>query len=125
MVIVVGLVLSAWTPVSASAKTSDEQIGSTSRLTGNEKHPKYITLTVDNRTGGAMYMNFNALPYRKDPTLTASYFLLAAKPGKNQYLILSGRYTYTLRSNNCGGKLTNTKVFNNSVILGPYYCDKR
>ena len=125
IVIIVSLVLSVWTPVTASAKAEDDQVILVTGLSGAFEGTHVVNLTVDNRTGGSLFMTFVILPFRKDPTRTRSYLLLAPKQGKNQYQIFPGIYTYTIRSSNCGGKRLNTKLFKGDVTLGPYFCDKK
>jgi len=113
------LVLSVWTPAKAA-----EPVKETKVLT--EAGPtKYATVVITNQTGGSIYLKLNIMRYRNEPRIPAQdYFLLANKPGVNQFLVLPGRYTYTLWASNCGGFKLNTKIVTGTVNLGSYYCDK-
>jgi hypothetical protein len=122
------LVLSAWTPATANAKAGDDQSFVISGLNGSNEGAKVAYVTVDNRTGGSLSIQLQALPFdprhSKPDIQQKSYWFLATKQGKIQYQILAGRYTYTIRSSNCGGKRINTKVFTGVTFLGIYTCDK-
>jgi hypothetical protein len=125
LMLIAGLVLSVWTPSTASAKTEDDQAIFATALNGSLKSTRFVVLTVDNRTGGVLYITLNILRYAKDPTPRQDYFLLAAKQGKNEFQVLPGRYIYTIRSSNCGGHKMNTKNFTGNILLGPYYCGNK
>jgi hypothetical protein len=122
------LVLSAWAPATASAKAGDDQAIVITGLNGSFESAKVAYVTVDNRTGGSLSIQLQALPFdprhSKPGIQQKSYWFLATKQGKTQYQILAGRYTYTIRSSNCGGKRINTKVFTGETFLGIYTCDK-
>jgi hypothetical protein len=130
IMIISGLVLSAWTPATAFAKAEEDQVIFVTGLNGDFGGANVANLTVDNRTGGSLFISLKNRPYDRrhstpiDPKFFKSYLLLAPKQGKNQYQIMAGIYTFTIRSSNCGGQKLDTKLFKGDVKLGPYYCDK-
>jgi hypothetical protein len=127
LLIFASLAFAGWTSERVSAKAEDDRANLSATLQGNPVDAEIVTLTVDNQTGGSLFIYLNALPYdrrHRGPIPAKSYLLLAGKQGKNQFQILAGRYTYSIRSSNCGGKRLNTKIFDGNVTLGPYFCDK-
>jgi hypothetical protein len=118
------LVLSAWAPATASAKAGDDQAVVIAGLNGSFEGVKVANVTVDNRTGGILYIQLEAVQYRNEPP-RRSYSFAFPNQGKTRFQILPGRFTYTIRSSNCGGKRINTKFFTGETFLGVYTCDKK
>jgi YHS domain-containing protein len=80
----------------------------------DKKNQKASSLTVDNRTGGTLYV-----------TLTGpkTYYFNTSKSGKSTFEgIEQGKYTITVRSSACSGSLTYTKNFKGKVSLKPFVC---
>jgi hypothetical protein len=125
--IIASFVLSAWTPSTVSAMAEDDQVVFTTSLNGGLAGADVAIFTVDNRTGGTLFITLNPQPYQRkkpNPIPKMRYSLLATEQGKNQFKILAGTYVYTIRSSNCGGHRMNTKEFKGTVNIGSYYCDK-
>jgi hypothetical protein len=125
--VIASLVLSAWTPATAKAKAGDDQAILVTSLNGSFEGAKVAYVTIDNRTGGTIFLSLNPQPYQRkkqNPIPRKSYSFLVTAQGKTKFPILAGIYVYTIRSSNCGGKRINTKIFTGETILGPYYCQK-
>ncbi len=79
-----------------------------------KKNSKVSSLTVDNRTGGTLWV-----------TLTGpkTYYFSTADQGKTTFSPIDpGKYTITVRSSSCGGSLTYTKSINGKASLKPFIC---
>jgi hypothetical protein len=114
--IVAILVFSAWTPapVFAKAETATLSIGadnvSMSVVPAAGKQAKVV---ITNNTGGAIYITL---------TGTRTYNFVAAKEGKNVFMIDKGRYSVTIRASACSGVVTKKKYEGGN--LGVYFCRK-
>lgn len=78
------------------------------------KSQKAGSLTVDNRTGGTLYV-----------TLTGpkTYYFNAPNQGKTTFTPIDpGKYTITVRASACGGSLSYDKNINGKVSLKPFIC---
>lgn len=72
------------------------------------------SLTVDNKTGGTLYVSL---------TGPKAYYFNTSKQGKTTFDgIDAGKYTITVRSSACGGSLTYTKNINGKTSLKPFIC---
>jgi len=116
------LVFSVWTPATASAKAGSDQTILVTSLNSGFDIPKVAYVTVENRTGGLLYVQLTALQYAKEPR-RKSYFFAFPNQGKIRFQILPGRFTYTIRSSNCAGRKIDTKFFTGETDLGAYHCD--
>jgi len=79
-----------------------------------KKNNKVSSLTVDNRTGGTLWV-----------TLTGpkTYYFSTADQGKTTFSPIDpGKYTITVRSSACGGSLTYTKNISGKASLKPFIC---
>jgi hypothetical protein len=75
---------------------------------------KVAQLTVNNRTGGTLYVNLQG---------PASYFFSTSKRGSTTFKdILPGKYEITVRSSSCSGTLTYTKKLEGNAALPQFYC---
>lgn len=75
---------------------------------------KVADLTVDNRTGGTLYISL------KGP---ANYNFSTSKNGKTTFKdILPGKYEITVRSSACSGSLTYNRKLEGKVSLKQFYC---
>jgi uncharacterized surface anchored protein len=75
---------------------------------------KVAKLTVDNRTGGTLYISLQG------PT---TYYFTASKQGKNTFNdILPGKYKGTVTSSSCGGSISFSISMNGNTTLPPYIC---
>ena len=125
-IIIASLVFSVWTPTAASAKTEAEQVIFVTASNGSFEvaNVAYAYIIVDNRTGGLLYIQLEAKQYAKEPK-RRSYSFVAFEQGKTKFQILPGRFIYTIRSSNCGGKRLDTRFFKGTINLGTFYCDKK
>jgi hypothetical protein len=115
VMIIAVLVISAWAPVPAYAKSVETQATSnTNNPTVDVAKAAMAKLTVDNRTGGALYVSLSG---------PRSYSFATSKPGKTTFgNILPGKYTVVLRSSRCRGSLTYTKSIKGTTSLKPLVC---
>lgn len=127
--IIIGLILtcilfSMWplSTVLAQAKSGPEVIAVYSN--SGYDIPKVAYVIVENKTGGILYIELKAMQYANEPK-RRSYNLAFAQQGRIRFQIQPGRFTYTIRSSNCGGKRMNTKFFTGETFLGIYTCDKK
>ena len=75
---------------------------------------KVAKLTVDNRTGGSLYITLQG---------PATYYFTADKQGKNTFNdIAPGKYDITVRSTSCGGSLSYSKRMEGNVTLPAFIC---
>lgn len=75
---------------------------------------KAATLTVDNRTGGTLYV-----------TLTGpkTYYFSTSDSGKVTFKdIFPGKYTIKIRSSSCSGELSYTRKVEDRTNLDQFYC---
>lgn len=123
--IIASLVFSVWTPTPASAKAENEQVISVNTVNGSlgVANIAYAYIIVNNKTGGLLYIQLEAKQYAKEPR-RRSYSFVAFEQGITKFQILPGRFIYTIRSSNCGGKRLDTRVFKGTINLGTFYCDK-
>lgn len=87
---------------------------SASKDKDKDKKQKAGSLTVDNQTGGILYV-----------TLTGpkTYYFNTSKRGKATFDgIDAGKYTITVRSSACGGSLTYSKNIEGKASLKPFIC---
>jgi hypothetical protein len=99
IVIIAVLVISAWAP--AYAKPTGEHPMVDNHMTNDPAKTKLSKLTVDNRTGGTLFVSLSG---------PRSYFFSTAKRGKTTFSdIEPGKYTIVLRTSACVGSLTYTK----------------
>lgn len=119
--IIACILFSMWpsNEIAVQAKSEPEIIFTASN--GGYDIPKVAYVTVDNRTGGILYVELKAVQYANEP-LRRSYNFAFAQKGKIRFQILPGRFTYTIRSSKCGGKKINTKFFTGETFLGIYTC---
>jgi hypothetical protein len=122
--IIICIALSAWPPATASAQVENAQVFVPAASSGNYGLPKVAYVTVENKTGGILYVELKADQYAHEPS-RRSYAFGFPNQGKIRFQILPGRYTYTIRSTNCGGKVMYTKFFSGETALGIYTCDKK
>jgi hypothetical protein len=122
--IIACILFSMWpsNEIAAQAKNEPEVIFTASN--GGYDIPKVAYVTAINNTGGILYVELKAVQYKKEP-LRRSYAFGFPEQGKIRFQILPGRFTYTIRSSNCGGKRINTKFFTGETFLGIYTCDKK
>jgi hypothetical protein len=105
------LVFSVWTPSPAYAKNTVPSNTNTF-LAGKSKT---ATLTIDNRTGGTIYIRL---------TGPRSYYFVASKPGKNTFTgIEFGVYTVTHNTSACKGVITKKLKVTGNVNLGHWSCN--
>jgi len=77
---------------------------------------KVAQLTVDNRTGGTLYITLKG---------STNYYFSAVNQGKTTFKdILPGKYEIGIRSSGCGGTLTYNKKLEGKASLGPFFCSK-
>jgi hypothetical protein len=80
----------------------------------DKKNQKVSSLTVDNRTGGTLYVNLSG---------PKNYYFYTSKQGKTTFENIDpGTYSITVSSSNCSGSLTYNKKFNGKVSLKPFVC---
>jgi hypothetical protein len=115
--VLLALFFSVWTPapVAAKAETTLVTIGASSGNPEPAAAPETIKLTVQNKTGGTVYVKLSG---------TASYYFAATNQGKTTFMIKPGKYTYTITASACGGSITKTKTLKGATTLGPFYCNK-
>ncbi len=78
---------------------------------------KAATLTVDNRTGGTLYI-----------TLTGpkTYYFSTSESGKTTFKdIFPGKYTIKITSTACSGELSYTRRVEDRTNLDQFYCNKK
>lgn len=79
-----------------------------------DKKQKVGSLTVDNQTGGTLYVTLSG---------PKTYYFNTSKRGKATFEgIEPGKYTITIRSSACGGSVQLTKNINGKVNLKQFYC---
>jgi len=123
-IIIAFVALSSWPPATASAQMENTQITTAPALNGSDELPKVAFVIIENKTGGILYVELKAMQYAHEPR-RRSYNLAFFESGKIRFQILPGRYTYTIRSSNCGGQRINTKFFTGETTIGIYTCDKK
>jgi YHS domain-containing protein len=80
----------------------------------DKKSQKVSSLTVDNRTGGTLYINL---------TGPKTYYFSTSARGKTVFKDIDpGTYTITVSSSACSGSLSYNKKFNGNVSLKPFVC---
>ena len=115
--------------ITLRASTCADMISVTKTLTGTvnlkekvcakqgsdkSKKPKTASLTVDNRTGGTLYVTLSG---------PKTYSFSTTQQGKTTFEgIEPGRYTITVRSSACGGSLTYNKNISGKASLKPFIC---
>jgi hypothetical protein len=122
--VVACIMFSLWpsAKILAQAKNGSESIIASSG--DNREIPKVAYVIAENKTGGILYVELQAVQYANEPK-RRSYNLAFAQQGRIRFQILPGRFTYTIRSSNCAGKRINTKFFTGETFLGIYTCDKK
>jgi hypothetical protein len=101
IIVVVVLVISIWVPAPVYATPSGSDSTVSVHMTVNPAKTKLSKLTVDNRTGGTLFVSMSG---------PRNYFFSTAKRGKTTFSnIEPGKYTIVLRTSACGGSLTYTK----------------
>lgn len=79
-----------------------------------DKKQQAGSLTVDNKTGGTLYVTLNG---------PKTYAFNTSKSGKTTFEgIEPGKYTITVRSSACGGSLTYEKNIKGKASLKPFIC---
>ena len=106
------LVMSTWAPFPAYAQPSAAEDTVTVELAA----AKMAKLTVDNRTGGTLYVSLSG---------PRNYYFSTSKKGKTTFKdIEAGKYTITVRSSACSGTLSFKKTMKGTVSLKPVICRK-
>jgi hypothetical protein len=114
IMIVAVLVISAWSPAPAYVKSVGTPATNGINPTINGVKVKVAKLTVDNRTGGTLYVSLSGL---------RNYSFATSKQGKTTFNnIEPGRYTIVVRSNRCKGSLTYTKNIKGAASLKAVVC---
>ena len=112
--IVAMLIFTAWTPSIAYAAPAGMGASSPSLSAVDATTAKLVKLTVYNKTGGPLIVTLRG---------AQTYFFYAANQGKTTFMIMPGKYQYTITG--CGGgTLTKTRNFQGGGNLGPYICRK-
>lgn len=79
-----------------------------------DKKQKAASLTVDNRTGGTLYVTLSG---------PRAYSFSASQQGKTTFEgIEPGKYTITIRSSACGGSVTLNRKIDGKVNLKQFFC---
>ena len=107
------LVFSAWTPSTAYAASAG--IGANSP-SASSSVAKMVKLTVFNKTGGPLSVSLQGGPQ--------PYYFYVPNQGKTTFMILSGRYQFTVVG--CGGSAyTRNRNFKGGGSIGPMICTKK
>lgn len=116
--------------ITLRASTCSEVVSVTKSLTGTvnlkekvcakqaskdkDKKQQTGSLTVDNQTGGVLYVTLSG---------PKTYYFNTSKRGKTTFEgIDAGRYTITVRSSACKGVLTYEKNIKGKASLKPFFC---
>jgi hypothetical protein len=111
------LVISTWSPAPAYAKQPDTTSAASGSLTIDLAKTKLAKLRVDNHTGGTLYISLSG---------PKSYHFATSKQGKTIFQnIEPGKYTFTVTSSACGGKLTYKRTMKGTTSLKPVICKKK
>lgn len=110
LALVLFLMLSFLAPSPAYAKSAAENI--------QPAKVKLATLTVDNRTGGTLYIQMTGANY---------YNFSTSKAGKTTFTdIKPGKYTITLTTSACPGSVVlKNRQLKNRFNIKPVACNKR
>jgi|WetSurMetagenome_2_1015567.scaffolds.fasta_scaffold1660963_1 hypothetical protein len=109
VILVAVMVMSVWTPAFASAPAP-----ATNTAQVQFAEAKTATLTVDNSTGGTLYVSLQG---------PKSYWFSTSKSGKTTFKnIAPGKYTITVRTSGCRGTLTYNKSIKGKASLKRFIC---
>ena len=117
--IVISLAVSAWTPMpSYAGQVYGQTAHDVAQTMGFAKAKlKMAQLTVNNRTGGTLYVSLSG---------TYSYSFATSKKGKTVFKnIKPGKYQITVRTSACGGSLTYSKSLKGNASLRTFVCRKK
>jgi hypothetical protein len=111
------LVFSTWAPFPVYAQPSTVASEDTASLIIELKETKKAKLTVDNRTGGTLYVSLSG---------PRSYYFSTSKKGKTTFNdIEPGKYTVTVRTSACSDTLTYQQNIKGTASLKPFGCSKQ
>jgi hypothetical protein len=112
--VLAALVISTWAPFPAYAQPSTAASEDTVSLVIELKETKLAKLTVDNRTGGTLYVSLSG---------PRNYNFSTSKKGKTTFKdIEPGKYTITVRASSCSGSLSYKRNIKGNASLKAFVC---